>query len=294
MRRCDINTSEVISIMIENSESNSIKKLKTDNNLKFLNYFWGKYEKHILLGKLDYINTWKSNKYHDITKYDLLKYYDIIRDNKKIRPLIYDEIMAQNPTCPICNVSTATTLDHYLPKDTYSWFSILPINLIPMCGNCNNKKGEDIRSELYFHPYFHDVNNISFVSCKLDESLENLNKPLKFIYYISNKKQDNNLHISRQDYKLILLSQAVYKLTEIYRINSLNFLSQYIFDIYKNFNISEKEKIRNYLTGEISDLKGKPNWSSWKVELLKALRNSEWFLDVYLVNLKDNYKNIYS
>lgn len=284
----------MIEILIENSESQSVKKLINNNNLKFLNYFYRKYERHIALGTIDNIIAWKSNKYHDITKEDLLRYYQIIRDNNKIRPLIYDEIMAQNPTCPICNVSTATTLDHYLPKENYSWFSILPMNLIPLCANCNNKKGENLKNELYFHPYFHDVSNLIFVNCKLDESSENLNKPLKFIYYITNKKQDNNLHIDPQNYKLILISESVYKLTKIYKINSLNFLSEYIYDIYEKFNVSEKEKIKNYLTDEISNLKGKPKWSSWKVELLLTLRNSEWFLNVYLENLKDNYRNIYS
>lgn len=43
--------------------------------------------------------------------------------------------------CLFCTHGTPTTLDHYLPQSVPE-LSILPLNLIPCCSGCNNKKGE--------------------------------------------------------------------------------------------------------------------------------------------------------
>lgn len=57
--------------------------------------------------------------------------------------------------CPICGqYYDKTTLDHVLPKSKYTQYTVTPINLVPMCGNCNKRKGD---SSVSFHPYFQDL-----------------------------------------------------------------------------------------------------------------------------------------
>ncbi len=64
--------------------------------------------------------------------------------------------------CPSCGEDgRPRTLDHYLPKDIYPEFSIVLLNLIPMCDWCQGEKlAEYITSDgrkRYIHPYFDDV-----------------------------------------------------------------------------------------------------------------------------------------
>lgn len=66
-------------------------------------------------------------------------------------------------TCPMCGYGQVLTLDHYLPKDAYPEFSILPLNLVPACSDCNNFKSNFIRSTegaRFIHPYFDDISSL--------------------------------------------------------------------------------------------------------------------------------------
>jgi len=69
--------------------------------------------------------------------------------------------------CPSCGEEgTPETLDHYLPKDSFPELSFSPINLVPMCSKCQNKKGEDYlsinKSKMFLHPYYDDCQNTVF------------------------------------------------------------------------------------------------------------------------------------
>ncbi|TRW17729.1 HNH endonuclease [Glacieibacterium frigidum] len=61
--------------------------------------------------------------------------------------------------CPMCGSPTIGTLDHYLPRDEFPEFSVLPCNLVPACGLCNSgAKGKTFKGtappERFLHPYF--------------------------------------------------------------------------------------------------------------------------------------------
>lgn len=63
--------------------------------------------------------------------------------------------------CPYCLVNTPTTYDHYLPKEEYPEFSILPNNLIMACTECNQKKNDywkynNNQSRAILH-FYHDI-----------------------------------------------------------------------------------------------------------------------------------------
>lgn len=64
--------------------------------------------------------------------------------------------------CPLCGSGHPGTVDHYLPKQNFPEFSILPCNLLPACPHCNSGvKGETYRGgaspERFIHPYFDDI-----------------------------------------------------------------------------------------------------------------------------------------
>lgn len=74
------------------------------------------------------------------TKSDLIKAYGqyFVPEPKPARQ-IYDSILnSAKEQCPFCcGVGIPRTLDHYLPKTRHPKFSVLPINLIPACRDCN-------------------------------------------------------------------------------------------------------------------------------------------------------------
>lgn len=72
---------------------------------------------------------------------------------------VYDRIRnaAPNNRCPLCGVGNVAHCDHHLPKSRYPDLSILPINLVPACHFCNDKKRAKYPTTAgrqTFHPYF--------------------------------------------------------------------------------------------------------------------------------------------
>lgn len=73
----------------------------------------------------------------------------------------YDKIKmsAARGVCPYCGIGTVETLDHFLPKGRYSIYSVLPLNLVPACRDCNTEKRAEVFGEedVPSHPYFEDA-----------------------------------------------------------------------------------------------------------------------------------------
>ena len=71
---------------------------------------------------------------------DFVYLYDthFVRKKSWGRP-IYDKLKlsARGNICPYCGQLPVRTLDHYLPKDTYGALSLVALNLIPSCHQCN-------------------------------------------------------------------------------------------------------------------------------------------------------------
>lgn len=76
----------------------------------------------------------------DISKGDLVKVYDqYFVPETKIARRIYNSILsAALEKCPFCGgIGTPRNLDHFLPKAFFPQFSVLPLNLVPSCRDCN-------------------------------------------------------------------------------------------------------------------------------------------------------------
>lgn len=57
-------------------------------------------------------------------------------------------------TCSYCGIGAPSTVDHYLPKDTFPEYAVMALNLLPCCFECNSKKGnvfvEDGRRTIFY------------------------------------------------------------------------------------------------------------------------------------------------
>lgn len=75
-----------------------------------------------------------------ITKKEFVKAYDqyFVPEEKPARS-VYDSILnAAQEMCPFCGgIGMPRNLDHFLPKAFFPLFSVLPLNLVPACRDCN-------------------------------------------------------------------------------------------------------------------------------------------------------------
>lgn len=95
-----------------------------------------------------------------LTKSDLVKVYDnyFVSQDKPARRIYNALLNAAEERCPFCGgIGTPRNLDHFLPKAHFPQFSVLPINLVPACRDCNmDGKGHDFAinaEEQIIQPY---------------------------------------------------------------------------------------------------------------------------------------------
>ncbi len=84
------------------------------------------------------------------------------RDEESVHGMELGKIRGgKDQFCPACGEpGQPYTLDHYLPKDLYPEYAIIPVNLFPMCDRCQTHKAvltTDANGDRYFiHPYYDD------------------------------------------------------------------------------------------------------------------------------------------
>ena len=66
---------------------------------------------------------------------------------------IRKELMRNVDKCPYCSINAPQQLDHFMDKALYGQLAVCRLNLVPLCGTCNHKKGE-ISYKEFTHPYY--------------------------------------------------------------------------------------------------------------------------------------------
>lgn len=153
---------------------------------------------------------------NDIAKY----FYDKKLVEEKVGN-IYPILLENDCSiCPICG-GHADTLDHVLPKNLYTQYTITPINLIPMCSRCNRIKSSSLSSgnpgETVFHPYFNDYHDLTGLSIKYKINSQNNFIP---IYYFDSSAKKELIYNFKTVFKLgevlsSLASSEILKISEI-------------------------------------------------------------------------------
>lgn len=75
-----------------------------------------------------------------------------------------------NQVCPYCLVnSVGGAIDHVVPKGSHAEFSVLHLNLAPICDECNRLKGIEgpMTNRAFLHPYYAQLPAAPFVSASV-------------------------------------------------------------------------------------------------------------------------------
>lgn len=133
-----------------------------------------KYEKLARAGQLSQLKE-KSSVPPHIEAGDMQKLYKsgMLRKGSSPRK-IYEKLKTSSPyrICPLCMHRSVKTLDHFLPKEKFGAYSVLPTNLIPCCRDCNSDKDEYRsldRSDDLIHPYFDNVDISEWLGCEIEK-----------------------------------------------------------------------------------------------------------------------------
>lgn len=105
-----------------------------------------------------YIQSSDNDKCSTEVQNKLYKMYD--RKTYEGQKLYYirKELFKLADICPMCGIGEPSQLDHQLPRDKYKSLSLCRLNLVPVCGVCNNKK-RDKDPVMFIHPYYQDFPN---------------------------------------------------------------------------------------------------------------------------------------
>lgn len=96
----------------------------------------------------------------NVTKAELKSLYNThLSATKGAARNVYNRIRSSAPNnkCPLCGVGTVAHCDHHLPQSKYPDLAVLPLNLVPACHFCNDKKKAKhpkSAGEQTFHPYY--------------------------------------------------------------------------------------------------------------------------------------------
>ncbi len=145
----------------------------------------------------------------------------------------YDTIRGAQHTCAYCNLTarSVSELDHYLPKSIFPSLAISPVNLVPICSDCNFKKREYYsvkRDEMLIHPYYDEFVNQSFdfIKCTVIESV-----PIGFSFSV--EKLQN---WSECTYNRAVKHFQMFNLEEIYRAEFDQTFTSYVYELYTIYN----------------------------------------------------------
>ena len=82
------------------------------------------------------------------------------------------QLLTQAGYCVSCGIGEADQIDHFLPQEHFPEYTILHKNLAPICGTCNEIKGDNIPgvAKDYIHPMFDKLPDEPFLSCTINYS----------------------------------------------------------------------------------------------------------------------------
>lgn len=184
---------------------------------------------------------------------------------------LYDRILALpiNSRCPYCFHRQVSTVDHYLPKAYYPLLSVVPINLVPSCKDCNMGKSGDHAtqaSEELLHPYYDNVEGDLWLKAEVKQTL-----PVSLRFFVDCPTNWNLLLKSRVEHHFDSL-----KLNLLYSAEAANELININYQLKQELEIGGSVGVQYHLV-EAANTRKKGYINSWQSAMYTALSKDLWF-----------------
>ncbi|MFC9673897.1 HNH endonuclease [Streptomyces sp. NPDC056949] len=186
---------------------------------------------------------------------------------------IYDliKLAPRNDLCPLCGVRKVGTLDHYLPRASYSALSVTPLNLIPACSECNRFKHDKRptrEEDQTFNPYVDDVTKSRWLVAVTEEGA-----PATVRFSVGKPTGWPNSLVARARYHF-----EVYKLGELYSHHATSEMSGIRRLLRQMHSLQGKIGVQTHLK-DCEDSAREHDVNSWKAAMFAALADNEWYCD---------------
>lgn len=185
----------------------------------------------------------------------------------KARLLSLPDILAGE--CPYCRIGEPETLDHYLPKALFPEFSIFSLNLVPVCGRCNNLKSDsflDSGCRSFLHPYFDLLEGNLFLCA---EVYVQSGTPAVSFYL------DNSNYIDQYVYDVICRHFKSLNLGERYRKKGVALMSEIVYSAEFRIQPSQLKALFLSEAERVASRKG-PN--CWEAAMYRAMHVCDDFI----------------
>lgn len=198
---------------------------------------------------------------------------------------VYEEARNRKGKCPICGVGRVRQVDHHLPKSIYPYLATVPINLLPICGDCNREKldkAPTCYAEQALHPYFDDVDSDRWLRARL-LTINGDGKPYEakpserpaswsIEFYVDPPSSWDIQNAERVKHHF----SETYKLGDIYEDQAADDLPGLEHAFEEVFELGGASDVSTYLEG-LARTRAHPNKNSWMVALYEALADHVWF-----------------
>jgi len=185
----------------------------------------------------------------------------------------YDKLIVASPLgiCPLCSHREVTTLDHYLPKAEYPRLSVVPINLVPSCSDCNKSKLVSYPTQPNqetLHPYFDDIENDLWLHATIVHST-----PPTIQFQVVPPNGWEQLLSDRVKFHFESLS-----LNKLYSTHAAVELVQINRRLLSLYQSGGANSVKKYLE-EGAETRTHANINSWQAAMYKATAIEDWFCD---------------
>ncbi len=110
--------------------------------------------------------------YTDEEKESLLSLYSSKTATAKLitDSILRSQLAKQAGCCLSCGIGEVDQIDHFLPQEHFPEYSILHKNLTPICGLCNEIKGQNIpgNGKNYIHSMFDSIPIEPYLTCSIN------------------------------------------------------------------------------------------------------------------------------
>lgn len=185
---------------------------------------------------------------------------------------IYEAIRAapRHRLCPMCGVRQVRDLDHVLPKAAFPALTIDPRNLVPVCAECNNIKGEHFprtATEQLIHPYFDDIEDSRWLYATIRESTD----LAAFVFSVRPAQTWHPELTARVQWQFDKL-----KLGKLYASHAGQELARIRRSLVNIFSRSGAEGVR-FRLAEDAESRLEDEVNSWNSAMYEAMATSPWF-----------------
>lgn len=207
----------------------------------------------------------------NVTSSELQSVYDRMVRKDTLGRKIYDKLIIAPPLgiCPLCSHREVTQIDHYLPKSEYPRLSVVPINLVPSCSDCNKLKLINFPTtpeEETLHPYFDNIENDVWLTATIIHS-----NPVSFQFQVIPPANWGQLLSDRVRFHFDSLA-----LNKLYSTQAAVELVQINHTLINLHAVSAEAGVRQYLL-ESATSRSHANLNSWQAAMYNAMAADNWF-----------------